>query len=291
MLHWRTVLVTLGLAALVAAVPVALAQQSGDATPVTVTMPAWSMRVIGIVNPFTGPLTATPIPDHRSVAVGFEVVNDSQVDLTIGLWQFRLRDTAGREYSPSSTIAVAPPGPQPLNYRRLAPGERAQGWLWFALPLAAEPAQVVFLPPGPELRANVDQLPVGIPTLTSPVPATVTAPPTPSPVPTGPPTSTASREPTQTPPTATPSSTATPPADGLAPGTTAVVLTDADLRVEPGGAAALIGTLSAGAEVTVLDGARVEADGFTWLPIASKLGPGWVVATVLAPVWWTLSDA
>lgn len=78
---------------------------------------------------------------------------------------------------------------------------------------------------------------------------------------------------------------ATPPrAPSLASGDAAVVATSGDclnLRSGPSRTATRITCLAAGTQVTIT-GEAVEAGGFTWVPVSTPAGSGWVAAEYLA---------
>ena len=58
----------------------------------------------------------------------------------------RLRDRAGYEYRAGNTFGDAPA----LDGRTLNPGERARGWVWFAVSTESEISELLLIPSSPQ---------------------------------------------------------------------------------------------------------------------------------------------
>ncbi len=193
-LWWSSVLLVASVLLFVSTgVPVARGQ---SATPAAVTAPApdWRFVVHGMQDPYAGVLTtpAQPAPGMRSVGVEVEVVNDSVQPLTFDATSISLRDDAGFSYRGGTAVGSEPA----LPGRTMPGGERARGWVWFAVPEGATLREIVFVPSAPELRVGLDAVATipGTPgsattatVVVTPAPAvtaTQPAPPTVTPLPT-----------------------------------------------------------------------------------------------------------
>src|SRR5918993_1645779 len=135
--------------------PAALGQ---SATPGAVTAPApdWAFVVHGMQDPYAGVLTtpAQPAPGMRYVGFEVEVVNASVQPLTFGANSVSLRDDEGFSYRGGTAVGSEPA----LPGRTMPGGERARGWVWFAVPEGATLREIVFVPSAPELRVGLDAL-------------------------------------------------------------------------------------------------------------------------------------
>jgi hypothetical protein len=118
----------------------------GEATP-----PLWRFTVRRLENPYTGELRRPEEPAAGTRYVGAEVAiaNESQVALNVVPTGIRLRDADGVEYAYSSEAVL---GSEPrLREINLLPGERAAGWVWFAVPETASLVELVYVAPTPRL--------------------------------------------------------------------------------------------------------------------------------------------
>jgi len=112
--------------------------------------PAWSFQVHALQDPYPGTMQApSEAPaGTRYVAVEVELTNDSDQALNFTPVEVRLRDAAGVEYRGGSAIGTEPM----INPRNLNPGERSRGWVWFIVPTATQPVEVVYVAPAPQFR-------------------------------------------------------------------------------------------------------------------------------------------
>ena len=120
----------------------------GDAEPVA--LPAWYFAVHQLQDPYAGTMQAPQEPPAgtRYVAAEVEVINDADQGLNFTPVEIRLRDESGFEYRGGGAIGAEPM----INPRNLNPGERSRGWVWFTLPAAARPVELVYVAPAPHYR-------------------------------------------------------------------------------------------------------------------------------------------
>jgi hypothetical protein len=124
-----------------------------DSAVVTGTMPNWSVVVHAFQNPYQGRLAvpAQPDPAKRYIGADVEVRNDSDRPLAISPGQFRLRGTDAVDYLAGGVVGEDPR----LLDANMLPGEKARGWVYFAVPDAVEIDQLVYAPPAPQILMPV----------------------------------------------------------------------------------------------------------------------------------------
>ena len=129
-------------------------------TPVTgavvarLTPPAWTFTVHDYQDPYAGEVVIEPEeipPGTRYVAADVEIDNASDQGLGFSASAVRVRDAEGFEYRPVLRLGIEPE----LGERTLNPGERARGWVWFAVPVDGELTQMVFYGATPEFRLRL----------------------------------------------------------------------------------------------------------------------------------------
>jgi hypothetical protein len=135
--------------------PAALGQSS---TPGAVTAPApdWAFVVHGMQDPYAGVLTnpQEPAPGMRYVAFEVEVVNASDQPLSFASNAVHLWDDEGFSYRSGAVTGSEPA----LPGRTLPEGERARGWVWFAVPEEVTLTDILLVPSAPELRVGLDEV-------------------------------------------------------------------------------------------------------------------------------------
>jgi hypothetical protein len=135
--------------------PAALGQSS---TPGAVTAPApdWAFVVHGMQDPYAGVLTnpQEPAPGMRYVAFEIEVVNASDQPLSFASNAVHLWDDEGFSYRSGAVTGSEPA----LPGRTLPEGERARGWVWFAVPEEVTLTDILLVPSAPELRVGLDEV-------------------------------------------------------------------------------------------------------------------------------------
>jgi hypothetical protein len=121
---------------------------AGETKPVA--PPPWYFAVHIVQDPYPGTMQAPQQPPAgtRYVAAEVEVINDADQALNFTPVEIRLRDESGLEYRGGGAIGAEPM----INPRNLNPGERSRGWVWFALPVAAIPVELVYVAPAPQYR-------------------------------------------------------------------------------------------------------------------------------------------
>ena len=122
----------------------------GDATP-----PLWRFTVRRLEDPYTGELLRPeePAAGTRYIAVEVVIANESQAPLNVWPGGIRLRDVDGVEYAYSSEAVI---GTEPrLHDINMLPGERAAGWVWFAVPETASLVELVYVAPSPRLTVDL----------------------------------------------------------------------------------------------------------------------------------------
>lgn len=112
--------------------------------------PAWTFAAHTIQNPYTGTMQvpAEAPAGSRVVAVEVEVTNDADQALNFTPVDIRLRDDAGQEFRGGAAIGTEPM----ISPRNLNPGERSRGWVWFIVPEATVPVELVYVAPPPQFR-------------------------------------------------------------------------------------------------------------------------------------------
>jgi hypothetical protein len=156
LMGWLSVLLVAGaLLTVSTGVPTVRGQ---DATPRAVTAPApdWSFVVHGMQDPYAGTVTnpSEPASGSRVVAFDVEVVNASDQPLRFADDAVSVRDDAGFTYRGGSIIGGEPA----LSGRTLPAGERARGWVWFAVPSEGALIEILLMPVAPELRVGLAEV-------------------------------------------------------------------------------------------------------------------------------------
>jgi hypothetical protein len=133
--------------------PVRAARQ--DATPgwspyPLVEAPAWTFAVHTVEDPYPGAMQvpAEIANGSRAIAIEIEVTNDADQALNFSPVDVRLRDDTGQEYRGGAAIGTGPM----ISPRNLNPGERSRGWVWFVIPDATIPVEIVYVAPQPQFR-------------------------------------------------------------------------------------------------------------------------------------------
>jgi hypothetical protein len=122
-----------------------------DATPdgwspyPIVEAPAWSFAAHTVQDPYQGTMQVpAEVPaGSRAIAVEVEVSNDADQALNFTPIDIRLRDDTGQEYRGGAAIGTEPM----ISPRNLNPGERSRGWVWFIVPEATIPVELVYVAP------------------------------------------------------------------------------------------------------------------------------------------------
>ncbi len=129
--------------------------QEGTPAPVVgqAGAPAWRFAVLTFQDPYRGTLQEPKEPQAGMRYVGAEVEIDNGSDLPLNYFSsdIRLNDDTGLEYRAGSTTGAEPR----LRSRNLSPGERARGWVWFAVPEGATLTRVTYVAPAPEFRVEL----------------------------------------------------------------------------------------------------------------------------------------
>ena len=112
--------------------------------------PAWAFAAHTVQDPYAGTMQVpVDIPaGSRAIAIEVEITNDADQALDFTPIDVRLRDETGAEYRGGAAIGIEPM----ISPRNLNPGERSRGWVWFLVPEAAVPVEVVYVAPQPQFR-------------------------------------------------------------------------------------------------------------------------------------------
>jgi hypothetical protein len=115
--------------------------------------PAWTFTVTQYVDPYQGNITRPKTPPQGARIIGAEVIieNGSDQPMSYTTRDIHLRSLDGVEYS-AGEVAGEEPG---LVSQDLPDGERARGWVWFAVPKADEFKEIRFIGPQPIFRVPV----------------------------------------------------------------------------------------------------------------------------------------
>lgn len=129
-----------------------------DPGGVSVKLPDIEFVVYQVQDPYHGVISqpAKLDPEKRYVGAEISIVNRSHFPVSVSLNNVRLRDADGQEYAAGGVLGED----IRLNGRTLAELDLARGWVWFALPLDAQIAQIVFIPSTLEMRIPAEQLPL-----------------------------------------------------------------------------------------------------------------------------------
>ena len=129
-----------------------------SSTPGAASAPApdWTFVVHGMQDPYAGVLTnpREPAPGMRYVAFDVEVVNASDQPLSFASNAVHLWDDEGFSYRSGAVTGSEPA----LPGRTLPEGERARGWVWFAVPEDVTLTDILLVPSAPELRIGLDEV-------------------------------------------------------------------------------------------------------------------------------------
>lgn len=118
-----------------------------------VASPSWVFVINTLQDPYAGEVIRPeePEPGTRYVGAEVEIRNDSQEPLNFTPGSVRLLDDAGFEYV-SGSVAGSEPLLPSLN---MSPGDRIRGWVWYAVPEAAQLVEIVYVAPSPRLAVNL----------------------------------------------------------------------------------------------------------------------------------------
>jgi hypothetical protein len=133
----------------------AAAEAAGSPIFARVFPPDWIFTVHDYQDPLIGEVAypeERPL-DVRYIAADVQIDNASNQALEYSTGDIRLRGRSGMEYRPGGVAGTAPA----LAGRTLNPGERARGWVWFAVPVDEAFDQLVFVGPEPEFRVALTE--------------------------------------------------------------------------------------------------------------------------------------
>lgn len=113
----------------------------------------WVFVLLTYQDPYEGTLLAPelPDPDARYIGTEIEIVNGSEEALDFEPYEVRLVDANGVQLR-SGGVVGSDPRINPLN---LVSGERARGWIYFAVALDAELDELLYIAPPPQFRVSV----------------------------------------------------------------------------------------------------------------------------------------
>jgi hypothetical protein len=133
--------------------PIAMAMQDASTPEMEATAPAWRFVVHRYRDPYQDVIIqpATREPGKRYVGAEVSILNESDAALNFTPSSIRLRDVDGVEYSSGAVIGS---DPRILDINMI-PGERARGWVWFAVPEATEAVEITYVAPSPRLTVPV----------------------------------------------------------------------------------------------------------------------------------------
>jgi hypothetical protein len=131
---------------------------SAETTPVTpvATIEAlqWTLSILSFQDPYTGEIRtpASPVPNMpalRFIAVQLLFENTSEEPLSLRTSAFHLHDVDGFDYSTASGVSSPL---QKFQSQTVQGGERARGWLFFAVPTGAELTELRMDEPAAEMK-------------------------------------------------------------------------------------------------------------------------------------------
>jgi hypothetical protein len=124
-------------------------------TPVaTIDALQWKITILSFQDPYIAELRtpASPVPNMPSLRyIGAELLfeNTSEEPLGIRTSAFHVHDADGFDYAPAAGVS----SPQPkLQSQTVQGGERARGWLFFAVPSGAELTELRMDEPAAEMK-------------------------------------------------------------------------------------------------------------------------------------------
>jgi len=127
-----------------------LAQQPDEGLVGEAAAPAWRFGVSIFEDPYRGTIRApsdTP-PGTRFVGAEVVITNDSEQPLEFAVNDVRLQDDRGFQYPAGDVTGTEPR----LVSQNLPDSERTRGWVWFLVPIDAQPTQMAFNGPPPAFR-------------------------------------------------------------------------------------------------------------------------------------------
>jgi hypothetical protein len=128
-----------------------------EATPTpsigTASTPNWTFSVTIFEDPYKGAISRPKTPPEGARIVGAEVIieNGSDQPMSYTIRDLHLRSVDGVEYT-AGEVDGDEPG---LVGQDLPDGERARGWIWFAVPEADVLKEIRFVGPQPVFRIAV----------------------------------------------------------------------------------------------------------------------------------------
>jgi hypothetical protein len=130
-----------------------MAVQDADSAEMEAVAPAWRFVVHRYRDPYQDVIIRpeTREPGTRYIGAEVGIQNESDASLNFLAGAVRLRDVEGIEYLNGTVIGSDPR----INDINLIPGERARGWVWFAVPEATQAADITYLAPPPRLTVPV----------------------------------------------------------------------------------------------------------------------------------------
>lgn len=131
----------------ISAAPMAIQERSTAVDEAST--PPWRFVLHIFEDPYRGTILqpVDPQPGMRYVGAEVGIVNESDAALNFSPSSIRLRDAEGVEY-PSVGVVGSDARILDIN---LIPGERARGWVWFAVPEEAELTELTYVAPSPRL--------------------------------------------------------------------------------------------------------------------------------------------
>jgi hypothetical protein len=131
------------------------AEASAPVTPVaTIESLQWKLTILSFQDPYVAELRtpASPVPNMpalRYIGVQLLFENTSEEPLGIRTSAFHLHDADGFDYATASGVS----SPQAkLTSQTVQGGERARGWLFFAVPIGAELTELRMDEPAAEMK-------------------------------------------------------------------------------------------------------------------------------------------
>jgi len=142
----------------VATIGLSSAAAAQEATPTTTPIgsaeaPKWTFSITIYNDPYKGVISRPKTPPEGTRIVGAEIIieNGSDQPMSYTTRDIHLRSIDGVEY-PAGQVDGEEPG---LVSQDLPDGERARGWIWFAVPEADQLKEIRFLGPQPVFRVAV----------------------------------------------------------------------------------------------------------------------------------------
>lgn len=113
----------------------------------------WEFAVLGYQDPYGGTLLVPelPDPDTRYIGIEIEIINGSSEALDFDPYEVRLVDIDGVQLRSGGVVGSEPR----INALNLVSGERSRGWIYFGVTSDAEPAEILYIAPPPQLRIPI----------------------------------------------------------------------------------------------------------------------------------------